>query len=108
MNRRPLTRLSTDPKDVSPLTPSHFIRPASIHSPTDASVRAVEQPEKEVLTSAWKRAQARIQSFWMRFLREFVTMLHGRQKWRTTKDDLKEGDLVLKVNENTQRSHWKL
>ena len=35
-------------------------------------------------------------------------MLHHRQKWRRTKDDLKEGDIVLRVNENAQRSEWKL
>ena len=100
MNRRPLTKLSTDSRDTSPLTPAHFLRPAYIYQPSDASVRAVENPEAEVLTSSWKRAQSRIQSFWLRFLREYVTMLHRRQKWRATKDDLKEGDLVLRVEVN--------
>ena len=34
--------------------------------------------------------------------------MHTRQKWRKTKDDLKVGDMVLRVNENAPRSDWKL
>ena len=108
MNRRPLTKLSTDPKDLSPLTPAHFLRPATIYSPEDASVKTAAKDEKDVLQSSWKRAQCRIQGFKVRFMREYASMLHLRQKWRKTKTDLKVGDMVIRVNENAPRSEWKL
>ena len=35
-------------------------------------------------------------------------MLHTRKKWRTSVTDVKEGDVVLVIQEGLLRGHWPL
>ena len=37
-----------------------------------------------------------------------MSLLHDRKKWTRTRDDLKDGDVVILVDESTSRSDWKL
>ena len=60
------------------------------------------------LTAAWRRAQSRVNAFWKAWRRDYLSLLHDRRKWKKTKDDLKEGDVVILVDESTSRSAWKL
>lgn len=108
MNRRPLTQASTDPNDFSPLTPSHFTNPTCLYGLENASVKMNETKQKESLLTSWQRAQSRISSFWERFRREYLTLLHSRQKWRKTDLDLSVGDLVICVDEQVGRSEWRM
>ena len=62
----------------------------------------------EELTSAWKRAQSRINAFWKAWRRDYLSLLHNRKKWTRTKDDLKTDDVVILVDESLSRSEWKL
>ena len=39
---------------------------------------------------------------------DYLPLLHNWQKWKTTKDDLKVGELVLIVNEQLARGSWRL
>ena len=42
------------------------------------------------------------------FLAEYLPCLQERQKWLTSRENLKVGDLVLLLNENFPRLHWPL
>jgi len=46
--------------------------------------------------------------FWKRFTKEYLVLLHRRQKWIHEKRNLSVGDLVLVVGENLPRSRWPL
>ncbi|XP_076041939.1 uncharacterized protein LOC143025813 [Oratosquilla oratoria] len=46
--------------------------------------------------------------FWLRGQLEYLPCLQERQKWLKVNRDLKEGDVVLMVENNTPRSHWLL
>ena len=107
LNRRPLTILSADSRDVEPLTPAHILHPATFKT-SDGAVLPTDGQMKEELSSAWKRAQSRVNSFWKAWKRDYLSLLHDRKKWRKTKDDLKDGDVVILVDESTSRSEWKL
>ena len=62
----------------------------------------------EELTTAWKRAQSRVNAFWKAWRRDYLSLLHDRRKWTKTKDDLKVGDVVIMTDETTARSEWRL
>ena len=60
------------------------------------------------MRSTWKRAQSRVNAFWKSWSREYLTLLHNRDKWTTTTRDLAVDDLVLVVEEQVARNSWKL
>ncbi|XP_061724911.1 uncharacterized protein LOC133530870 [Cydia pomonella] len=86
LNSRPLTPLSSDPSDLSPLTPGHFLigRPlASLPSP----------PTQKMNLNRYHHLEALRQHFWKRWTREFLSDLQQRVKWRATGQGVKLGDL---------------
>jgi hypothetical protein len=77
INARPLTRLSVDPEDESPLTPNHFLLGrAHPHIPPD-----VFDEEGPLLHKRWRQAQELIARFWRRWMLEYVPSLMERRKW---------------------------
>ncbi|KAL0818992.1 hypothetical protein ABMA28_008279 [Loxostege sticticalis] len=96
LNSRPLTQLSSDPLDLSPLTPAHFLigRPlVSIPHPQimDDNITRLDR---------FKRIEHFKQHFWHRFALEYVSQLQQKSKWQTGKKELKLGSLVI-VKDNT-------
>ena len=56
----------------------------------------------------WRRAQFLGDCFWKRWLREYIPTLQQRQKWIREKDNLKIGDVVLVLDNNSPRGRWLL
>ena len=79
VHRRPITAILTDSRDIEALTPMHFLAPAADHT----------------------------SGFWTAFRKDYLSLLHHRAKWRKTKDDLKENDIVVMVEEpmETRENH---
>ena len=46
--------------------------------------------------------------FWKRWTAEYLPQLQSRQKWLQPRDNVKIGDLVLLVYENSTRGCWPL
>lgn len=92
LNSRPLTPFSTDPSDLSALTPAHFLLGRSLMSipqpqvSEDANINRLER---------YKRIQLIRQHFWNRFSIEYVSLLQQRLKWQKSSKELKLGSLVL-------------
>ena len=64
--------------------------------------------EGQTLKKSWERAQCRINGFWTAFKKDYLSLLHHRAKWRTTKEDLKVDDIVVMVDDCVARNQWKL
>jgi hypothetical protein len=107
LNGRPLTAVSTDSRDVEALTPNHILAPASMRVPVHPNIEAKEDGTKGV-KDAWKRAESAVNSFWKHWKADYLSLLHQRQKWRKSEENLKEGDLVILVEEGVRRKEWKL
>lgn len=104
LNSRPLTPLSTDPSDLYPLTPAHFLIGRSLTS----------LPHPQVINqniSSLKRFQ-RIehlkQQFWNRFSKEYIFYLQQRTKWTDSDGVLEEGAMVVLKEQQLPPLMWPL
>ena len=104
VNSRPLTHVSSDPRDPEALTPNHILlgRP-SPHFPP-----GVFTPEDMTCRKRWKQAQAIASHFWKRWVKEYLPTLTCREKWKEVRRNLCTGDVVLVVDPNAPRGYWPL
>ena len=47
-----------------------------------------------------------VDEFWRRWMREYLPLLQPRQKWFAISPNLKPGDFVLVMNDQTKRGAW--
>ena len=103
VNSRPLTATSEDIEDESALTANHLLllRPTSNHSPRTGT-------GSSCLLKRWREAHYLANAFWKRWSRDYLSSLQMREKWQRPHASVKEGDLVLLVEEHTPRGQWPL
>lgn len=91
LNSRPLIAVSTDPNDLQALSPGDFL----IGQP----LVAIPEPDISVVPinrlSRWELLRQMYQSFWKRWLSEYLITLQTRSKWVHKQSNIKVGDLVL-------------
>lgn len=104
MNSRPLTPLSSNPFDLSPLTPGHFL----IGRPLTSLPAPDLQGANPNRLHRYARIEQARQHFWSRWSHEYIAELHQRTKWRTRHEDLRPGQLVLIKDEQTPPLKWPL
>nr|CAH7733895.1 unnamed protein product [Callosobruchus chinensis] len=104
LNSRPLYSLSTDPNDLLPLTPSHFLigRPATSIPDHDL------QDVKENQLNRYQYLQQLMQHFWSRWSSEYIHELQVRKKWNRECHNLQKGSLVLIKEKNQPPLCWAL
>ena len=64
--------------------------------------------EDKLLRKKWRQTQILADHFWRRWLKEYVSALHERQKWHRPRRNAQVGDLVLVVDQNLPRGNWHL
>lgn len=105
LNSRPLCPLTTDPTDLTPLTPAHFLVGRTLTSAPDPNVLHI--PENRL--NIYQRMQSIIQHFWKRWSNEYVPNLQVRCKWQSTYQNLLQpGAMVLLKEDNLPPLRWKL
>ncbi|KAL4111865.1 hypothetical protein QTP88_015742 [Uroleucon formosanum] len=104
-NSRPIISLSSDPSDLSYLTPGHFLIGDAITS----------VPERDETTTAvtplerWRRVTQYSQLLWKRWSTEYLSQLQDRTKWTQSKGpNLKVGSVVLIRDTNLPPLQWRL
>ena len=104
MNGRPITTISSDPRDQESLTPNHLLLLRSESSMPPGLFR------KEDLLSRrrWRQVQYLADIFWKRWSKEYLPLLQSRQKWLRPRRNLAVGDVVLVAVENSHRNSWPL
>ncbi|KAF0751198.1 Uncharacterized protein FWK35_00016915, partial [Aphis craccivora] len=105
LNSRPLTPLSSDPMDATPLTPAHFL----IGEPTCS----VPEPDLSAVLDnrlkRWQRVTRLTQCLWKRWNDEYLSQLQTRKKWLSNKGpNLSVGTLVLIKEDNITPLSWSL
>lgn len=104
LNSRPLAPLSSDPNDLQPLTPGHFLvgRPLSALPEPDVTLL----PENRL--DNFQIIQKFIQHLWTRWSKEYISELQQRVKWKIHHSDLTNDALVLIKEDNLPPLKWKL
>ena len=103
INSRPLTPLSSDPKDSPPLTPAHFLV-GNVRTELEPAADGTESTHQK----RWRRLQQVSLAFWRRWLKEYLLSLQTRAKWTEARPDLQEGDVVLVQSPAVPRGEWPL
>lgn len=101
INSRPLTHVPVESIDADPLTPNHFL----LGCPN--FVQTSEVPEDVCLKKQWHVAQQLKQTFWKRWVLEYLPTLTRRTKWFRRVEPIKIGDLVVICDDNESRGQWK-
>ncbi|XP_068897539.1 uncharacterized protein [Tenebrio molitor] len=105
INSRPITPLSSDPNDFSPLTPGHFLIGRRLTSNSEPDLTLI----KENLLSRCQRVQQVTQHFWKRWSKEHLNTLQQRNKWRQRSQEvLQAGTPVLLKEENLHPLCWRM
>lgn len=105
LNSRPLSPLSSDPNDLNPITPAHFL--------IGRALTAIPEPSylelNENRLSRFQRLQKLTQHFWTRWSKEYVSELQERTKWKISHPNLlKIGTMVIIREDNLPPLKWKL
>ena len=105
LNSRPLHPVSSDPNDLTALTPGHFL--------TFAPLIALPEPDLEDVPvnrlTRWQLVQSFVKCIWSRWSAEYLHTLHQRSKWSAEKpNSIEVGSLVLIKNEVIPPLQWRL
>ena len=103
INSRPITSVSSDLDEPEPLTPNHLLLLRG-SSPLPWG----EFLEGETYRRRWKHVQVLVDAFWKRWTSEYLTLLQLRPKWQSVRNNLKQGSLVLMIDELKPRGSWPL
>ncbi len=104
LNSRPLTYQSSDSRDLTPLTPNHFL-----HGQIGGEVAPESVDATTVnLQNRWRRVQQLISQVLSRWMKEYLPTLNRRPKWTEIVKGVKKGDIVLNLEPNLPRGRWPL
>ncbi|CAK9826422.1 hypothetical protein ANTRET_LOCUS4277 [Anthophora retusa] len=105
LNSRPLHPLSSDPNDLTPLTPGHFLIGNAILALPQINLLNIQQNR----LNRYQLIQQMMQHFWKRWQREYLHELQQRHKWKLqSSDTIKVGDLVIVKEDNLPPLKWRL
>lgn len=102
VNSRPLTHVSSDPKDPEAITPNHFlIGGSSGFRPSGIFIDADLYRKKK-----WRIPQILADMFWSRWLKEYLPTIIIRKRWQNDEEGIKLGDVVVIVDHTLLRNSW--
>ncbi|XP_076646848.1 uncharacterized protein LOC143355683 [Halictus rubicundus] len=105
LNSRPLTPLSSDPNDLSALTPAHFLIGDTLNSMPDYDISNVPSGR----LSSWQHVQKMRHHFWQRWSKEYLHELTTRKKWHKHKPEKIEiGSIVTVQDDHLPAMQWTL
>ncbi|UYV80775.1 hypothetical protein LAZ67_19001706, partial [Cordylochernes scorpioides] len=103
MNSRPLTYMSEDVEDLSPLTPALFL-----HDLKEIGVPDLDSIERASLQKRYRFGQRLREDLRKRFRTEYFGFLRQETRRRSKTRPIKVGDLVLIGQDNAKRVNWPL
>ncbi|XP_060524303.1 uncharacterized protein LOC132700786 [Cylas formicarius] len=104
LNSRPLCAMSSDPNDLSSLTPGHFLSLAPLSAIPDHDLTCVPMNRLDW----WQLLTKMHQSFWKRWHMEYLHSLQQRAKWDKDTTLITPGTLVVLKEDNLPPLQWRL
>ena len=105
VNTRPLTKVSDNPDDPTPLRPIDLL---IYNSPVSSPMGLFTSDDQ--YRSVWKHTQHLTDQFWKKFVKLYLPSLQKRVKWTDVQKNVAPGDLVLMSSPDpmTPRYRWPL
>ena len=100
---RPLTKLSDDPNDLSPLTPNHLLIMSSV-----ITIHPGNFDQGDMYRKRWRHVQHLANQLWRKWLRVYLPELQKRSKWSKPQINFQRADFVLILDELNLRYLWPL
>ena len=107
LNTRPLTVMSADTDDLTPLTPLHFVV-GHVNVATALETAADSESTPVHPYHRWKVIQQLLRDVWKRWLREMVSAMNIMTKWRRQSGTVEIGDVFLVMDDALPRYRWPL
>lgn len=104
LNSRPLCALSSDPSDLSSLTPGHFLIGSPLTAYPDKDLKTI--PENRL--NLWQRISQIQQVFWKRWTIEYLNRLQNTPKWFNATKNMQVNQLVLVKDDDSPPLKWPL
>lgn len=104
LNSRPLTPLSSDPADLEPITPAHFLIGRTLISIPEPDFSQL----KENTLSRYQLIQKMRQHIWQRWSVEYISELQTRCKWKQSQKHIEVNTLVLIKDNRLPPLKWLL
>lgn len=95
--------MSSDPSDLAPLTPGHFLIGTALNALPD--VESIDDSKLSLL-NRWQKVQHTVHTFWKHWSKEYLLGLQAKTKWQFPYNTASIGKLVLLVEENTAPTQW--
>jgi hypothetical protein len=102
LNDRPITTVTDNVGEPSPLRPSDLLRPRA-HGDLLA-----DTPIETLTRKRWRIVNNLTSTFWKRWRSEYLPALQSRQKWLWPSRAVKIGDLVNLVTDQAPKGTWPL
>lgn len=102
LNSRPLCPLPEDVNEFEVLTPGHFLIGRPLISLPEPEVTDV--PVNRL--SKWQRLTKQVQLIWKRWQIDVLSHLQQRNKWRTERENIQPGTIVLIKEDNLPPCKW--
>ena len=91
LNSRPLSAMSSDPNDLQPITPAHFLLGKSAKD-----IPTIRERNAEInFGQRFKLLEASKRSIWKSWYRDYLVTLQIRKRWLQSGPSFRQGDLVL-------------
>ena len=101
LNDKPIIDVSTDPKDLSALTPNMLL-----NGVVEASLPADVYSKSDLYRRSRRKGQILGDRFWSRWISEYLPMLQPRRKWFGVSPNINVGDLVLVKDDSVKKGCW--
>ena len=104
LNSRPLLPLTDEVSDTNYLTPAHFLiqRKSYLVPENDYTQENISAGRR------WQLVSQKVQHFWARWKKEYLTSLQPRSKWTKKGRSFQPEDVVFIRQENSPPGHWPL
>ncbi|XP_061169486.1 uncharacterized protein LOC133178815 [Saccostrea echinata] len=106
INSRPIAPVSSDPENAMILSPNVLL--TQKEGDEVPPLRDLDLNIRDMFKSNWKHVQVLADRFWKRWKDEYLQNLQSRRKWKTEKENLREGDVVMLRDKDMNRCAWPL
>ena len=103
VNNRPISMLDTNNPDNMPITPNALLTGKMEPTPPPPG----DFMDTSYCRERWQRVQNIAEEFWVKWRVSYLENIMKTQKWTDKKENLRRGNIVLLVDQDLPRNHWK-